>query len=189
MRLFVGIEFPNNIIMELLKIQKLIRSQATRGRFVAGENLHLTLQFLGEVPPERIGVLEERLRMTAKRHRPFTLALQDTGSFGKSNPLRVVWVGFNGDLSKLEYLHGGIADSLAAVGYPQERKPYQPHVTLGREVELLKPGLLQGFGQEIEKLSFTVERFALIKSTVENGKRIYSPMYTFALDPGTENTQ
>lgn len=181
MRLFVGIEFTNDIMRELLRIQKLIRSQAKHGRFVAGDNLHLTLQFLGEVPPAKIGLIEERLHITSQQHNPFSLTLNSTGSFGKGNPLRVVWVGLNGDLSKLAYLQNSIAASLAAVGYPPEDKPYQPHVTLGREVELPEPGLLQGFNREIEKLPFTVERFSLIKSTVENGKRIYSPVQSFAL--------
>ncbi len=181
MRLFVGIEFPGEIINELLKVQNQIRSQAKRGRFVPRENLHLTLQFLDEVPVQEIGPIEQALRKTAQCHGPFPLALKHVGSFGNGHSFRVVWVGINGDTRSLTRLQKDISVSLAALGFPQETRPYRPHITLGRDVEIPGEVSFEKYGETMLDMQFSVSRFSLMESTVEKGKRIYNTLYSFSL--------
>lgn len=182
MRLFIGIEFPGEIVNELLKAQIQIRSQAKRGRFVDKANLHLTLQFLGDVPVQEIGAIEQALGKTAKSHNPFSLWLTQAGCFGDSNPYRVIWVGIGGDMQKLLCLKQDIATSLAALGILQEKKPFHPHITLGRDVDLPGEALVDRYRNCIAKSPFQVTRFSLIESLVEKGKRIYRPLYLFTLE-------
>ncbi len=48
MRLFIGIHFPEDIIDRINLLQGELRSKIKGGRFPVRENMHLTLQFLGE---------------------------------------------------------------------------------------------------------------------------------------------
>ena len=53
MRLFYAITFDENVRRKLAGIQDALRVQAVRGNFTLFENLHLTVAFIGEVPPAR----------------------------------------------------------------------------------------------------------------------------------------
>lgn len=166
---------------ELLKVQSQIRNQAQRGRFVARENLHLTLQFLGDVPAQKSGPIVQALHRTAQCHSTFSLALKHVGSFRNGHSFRVVWIGIDGDIQNLARLQKDLAVSLAGLGFPEETRPYQPHITLGRDVEFDGEASFGKYSHAMEKLPFPVSRVSLIESTVENGKRIYRSLYSFPL--------
>jgi 2'-5' RNA ligase len=181
MRLFVGIEFPEKIIDELASVQHQVRSEAKYGHFVARANFHLTLQFLGEVAGQEIDPIAAALRKTAQAQTAFSLVLKDIGGFGSGQPVRVIWAGFGGDTRSLIRLQQEISDSLAAIGFAQEKRPYKPHVTLGRNVEFSGGQSLEKYSVTLAPLPLPVERISLIESTVENGRRIYRSLYTFSL--------
>lgn len=181
MRLFIGIEFPEEIINELMKIQNQISHEAKRGRFVAKENLHLTLQFLGEVSESNEEKIEQVLRKSAQSQCAFSLGLNDVGGFGNGHPFRVIWVGLHGDIQNLNCLQKEISNSLAALGFPKETRPYQPHITLGRDVEFFEDTPFEKYKETIVKVPFSVKQFSLIESKVENGKRNYCSLAQFAL--------
>ncbi|HWR42142.1 RNA 2',3'-cyclic phosphodiesterase [Sporomusa sp.] len=181
MRLFVGIEFPGEIVDELLKVQNQIRSHAKRGRFVTRENLHLTLQFLGEVPSQEIGPVVEALRKTAQSHSAFSMTLKKVGDFRNGHTSRVIWVGIDGDMRNLTCMQKDLSVSLAPLGFLPEKRPYQPHITLGRDVEFIGEASFEKYIDTMEKLSFLVSRFSLIESKMENGKLMYHSLYSFPL--------
>ncbi|HXE72079.1 MAG TPA: 2'-5' RNA ligase family protein, partial [Candidatus Nitrosotenuis sp.] len=59
---------------------RLARSGAARHvRWVAPENLHLTLKFLGETPEDKIPQIEEVLRRVASQHSSLELELAGVG--------------------------------------------------------------------------------------------------------------
>lgn len=179
MRLFVGIKFPEDVVDELLKVQNQISGQAKHGRFVARANLHLTLQFLGEVSVEKIDLIVPALRKTAQSHSVFSLALKHVGSFGNGHPFRVIWAGIDGDKPSLIHLQKDLAISLAELGFIQEKRPYQPHITLGRDVEFIGDESFEKYSDILAQSPFLVNQFSLIESTVENGKLIYRSLYEF----------
>lgn len=87
----------------------------------APERWHLTLAFLGEVdaPPDLTGVGDG----------PLTLQLRGSGVFGRGGP---VWVGVAGELDRLTALAAGVASTCRRQGHEVERRPYRPHLTVGR---------------------------------------------------------
>ena len=93
----------------------------------APERWHLTLAFLGEVPdptalaPELAGVCAGR--------GPLDLRLAGSGTFGRGGP---VWVGVEGDRVGLSALAGDVAQACRDAGVDVERRPYRPHLTVGR---------------------------------------------------------
>lgn len=186
MRLFVGIELPENIIAELYSLQNYLRKKVRKGRFPTKDNLHLTLQFLGETSEGRIEDIIRSLQTVAKANFSFKLSFNEhVGSFGYKTPVRVVWVGIKGEVAALLQLQSSIAGSMQELGFPAESRVYHPHITLARDAEFIDNNFLRD--QEKEELDmgqlscFKVDHFCLLSSKVEQGKRIYDTVETFKL--------
>ena len=186
MRLFIGIALPENIIGELYSLQNQLRKKVRRGRFPSKDNLHLTLQFLGETSESRVEDIIRSLQAVAKVNFPFKLSFNaHLGSFGYKNPVRVVWVGVNGEMAALLQLQTSIVGSMQELGFPAESRVYHPHITLVRDADFIDNDVLwdQEKGEfDIEQLScFNIDHFCLLSSNVEQGKRIYDIVETFKL--------
>jgi len=138
-RLFVALEPPEAVRRRLGAIADELRRAAGRAaddvRWVPPENVHLTLQFLGAVPEERVPGVEAALREAAAGARPLSLAVRGAGGFPNARRPRVLWAGLEGDLAPLAALVGAIGARLAKLGFPPEERPFSPHLTLGRSRE------------------------------------------------------
>lgn len=135
-RLFVALEPPETVRRRLASLIAELRrgagGAADQVRWVATENVHLTLQFLGAVPEERIAGIEAALRAAAAAARPLSLELRGAGGFPNGRRPRVLWAGVGGDLAPLSALAADLAGRLAPLGFPPEDRPFAAHLTLGR---------------------------------------------------------
>lgn len=100
------------------------------GRPPPARNLHLTLAFLGEVPPSRLPELAELAAGIPLR--PFTLRLDCTGWWPRQ---RLVWAGARQCPDELDALAGKLAGALRAAGFRSEHRLFVPHVTLLRDAQ------------------------------------------------------
>ncbi len=91
------------------------------------ERWHLTLAFLGEV--EDPLSLAPALAQVCAGRAPLALRLAGSGAFGRGGP---VWVGVAGDRTGLTALAGAVAQACFDAGVDVERRPYRPHLTVGR---------------------------------------------------------
>jgi len=106
---------------------------ATRGiAWVAIENLHLTLKFLGGVEAARLGDVLAALRQAAAGAVPFELAIRGLGAFPSVTRPRVIWAGVVEGAGAMGELAARVDLALAALGFPREARPFTAHVTLGR---------------------------------------------------------
>ena len=186
MRLFIGVDFPKQVVNELCSLQNKIRDLVCGGRFPAQDNLHLTLQFLGETPESRIDEIHLALSAVASRHAPFQLAVDDRiGYFGSMNPVRVAWVGMKGDIAALSALQADVASAMHKLGFVAEERAYKPHITLARDAFFRQSeGILKNGGIDLPVPLFSlmrIELFALISSEIVQGGRRYRPLATFRL--------
>ncbi|MCA9854747.1 MAG: hypothetical protein KC482_14365, partial [Dehalococcoidia bacterium] len=53
-------------------------------------------------------------------------------TFGGREGLRTMWVGIAGDVLRLEAMVRDVNRALSVVGFEPERRPFRPHLTLGR---------------------------------------------------------
>ena len=72
------------------------------------------------------------MSQVAKRHTPFGLMLGAPGVFPNANRARVLWIGADGDLQPLRRLQKDMEDALTAIGFPADRRGFNPHLTIGR---------------------------------------------------------
>ncbi|MFQ5335389.1 MAG: RNA 2',3'-cyclic phosphodiesterase, partial [Flavobacteriales bacterium] len=88
-RLFSGIEIPENIKSELTLLSTGITERANL-RFVPPENMHITLQFYGNVPEEDIPDLKRHLEQASANTKPFELPFSKLLCFPEKKP-RMIW--------------------------------------------------------------------------------------------------
>ena len=179
MRLFVAVEFPAEILSALTALQQEIRARVARGRFKRSENFHLTLKFLGETRPQTVDKLVERLSEAAKLQEAFSLRLGKLGVFGGRPPIRVIWQGLDGDLSKLYALQQAVEKECSGIGFPPEKRSYSPHITLAQDVVPTAGQLC--LPKDTAELPFTVREFALVLSEEKDRQRVYTPLQCFPL--------
>ncbi|VBB06670.1 rna 2' 3'-cyclic phosphodiesterase [Lucifera butyrica] len=181
LRLFIAIELPEEIIAELDRLRTGLAGEINKARFVDRSNLHITLQFLGEMEPAMVGKLTDQLRCAALQQRPFVLRLGKPGVFGGKNPFRVLWIGLEGDTQALGTLRSNISAALTGAGFPVPGNNYQPHITLAREIYFInsRPVRRDEIDCSPAGKAFPVERFSLLESTVIDRRRRYCPLATF----------
>lgn len=173
MRLFIAINFDDQIKRQLANIQSRLRENLLRGNFTREENLHLTLTFLGEIPMAQVSKLRQIIDAVAVA--PFELKLRDVGKFG-SDGVDIWWVGVQPS-SPLSALHRRITDGLAAGGFPVEQRDYRPHLTLVREAVAKDNFDTEEFNKDIPEITVPVRRISLINSERIAGKLVYTELY------------
>lgn len=102
-------------------------ARRSRGRAVAGDHVHLTLAFLGDVPVDRLPEL--RAIGEALPRRGATLDFDTLGAWRASG---VAWVAPEAVAEPLLVLHAALHEALAARRFDLETRPFRPHVTLAR---------------------------------------------------------
>lgn len=143
MRLFVAITPPRSVLLEVrAAVDSLVRSNGIpelgQLRWTRPDTWHITLSFYGEVDPEKLPDLSERLSRVAARTTPIELSLAGAGRFGP----RVVWFGVQGQSDRLGRLAEAAGAAARRCHIRIEERPYRPHLTLARVNGVPKPGTL-----------------------------------------------
>jgi 2'-5' RNA ligase len=132
-RVFVACEVPGEVQRTIGEItDKLKETSGDDVRWVRPDGVHVTLKFLGEVSQKKLPAIKMALQEAVVRHSPFNLELSNIGTFGGREGLRTMWVGIAGDVLRLEAMVRDVNLALSVVGFEPERRPFRPHLTLGR---------------------------------------------------------
>jgi 2'-5' RNA ligase len=108
-----------------------LREVARDVAWVAADNVHVTLKFLGDTDEAHVPVLRDALGTAAAGTGAFEVAVRGLGAFPSPLRARVVWAGLEA-APALAGLAGRVDAALAALGVPRESRPFSAHVTLGR---------------------------------------------------------
>jgi 2'-5' RNA ligase len=108
-------------------------------RWTRPETWHLTLQFLGDWPPERLDALAEALRGVSGRE-PWPLTPAGLGGFPDVARARVLFLQMEDD-GRIADLARDVRSTVAAAWPegPQDTKAFRPHLTLARVRDRLEP--------------------------------------------------
>jgi 2'-5' RNA ligase len=187
LRAFVAVELPRRI-HDLLeehqnKLKSALGSASSAIRWTRPESVHVTLQFLGDVPSSMVGKITTAMQEASAGSRPLELALGGIGAFPNASRPRVVWIGLEGDTAELRALASGVSERLKALGYAPDKR-FEPHITLGRVREGIRPDELRAItqalavqaGQQPAKTPFTVDSISLMQSHLQPGGAIYTQL-------------
>lgn len=132
-RAFVAIELSDDAKRALTALIQSLRNRRIDGlRLVRPEGIHLTLKFLGDIDTSRVPRIADALATASTRHTPFRLTLAAAGFFPNADRARVLWIGVGGDLRPLRDLQRDVDETLAALGFAAEKRPFNPHLTIAR---------------------------------------------------------
>lgn len=177
LRLFIAINFDEDVKDHLCDIIQKLKSSAERGNFTQRENLHLTLAFLGEVVTSRVREIQKVMDRVSES--PFNLGISGLGSF-KRNGGDICWMGVERNDSLIS-LHSQLYEGLTKARFVLEKRAFKPHLTLGREVVLGKGFSRESFTESLPSLMQEVNQISLMKSQRINGKLTYTEVYKKSL--------
>jgi len=153
-RIFIAINLPDNIKEKLASYQ--LKWPDLPIRWTKKENLHITLEFLGNLSDDEIRKVCQNTEDFAKNHKPFMITLNKI-TYGppKKMPPRMIWV-TGPKIAELNLI---------------------PHITLGRikmwEFRQIEPEERPDVSREID-LNFEVNSLEVMESRL---KRV-GPDYT-----------
>jgi 2'-5' RNA ligase len=129
-RTFIAIALPQALQAKIHLATEPLRRLKLDAKWVAQENYHLTLKFLGGVTEAAITTVTAQLRALPPRP-SFTLSVGGWGMFPDARRPGVFWLGMGGELEALQELWREMEDRLEEIGYPRDPR-FHPHLTLAR---------------------------------------------------------
>lgn len=143
LRTFIAVDIPSPLQHSIQQKTASLRQALGTSlvRWVAVENLHLTLKFLGDVSSASIDMLAPMLRAEADLIHVFDMQVSGLGTFPGLKRPRVLFIGIQAPAG-LEALARGIESACARLGYEADAKgkrDFSPHLTIGRVRQDLPP--------------------------------------------------
>lgn len=130
-RLFIGIGLPKTYQDRVRPFtQTLGKGLTSSVNWTRPGTWHLTLKFLGDTNEDRIPAITDAL--AAIDLPPFTFQAGGTGTFPNPRRPKVIWLGLEQGAQHCEALAEAVNRALDAIGIPEEKKRFRPHLTLGR---------------------------------------------------------
>jgi 2'-5' RNA ligase len=178
-RLFTALIPPPTVRTELAEVARPLPGV----RWIAAENIHLTLRFIGEADDdhtERFAAALERVRVE-----PFILPVGGVGLFPSRGPAKVLWAGVGNGHTRLYQLRKQVDEALLAVDPSLAVPGFHAHFTLGRIGENHEAREIAQFLERhkaFEAPPFRVDEFHLMASEMTPGRApVYRPVRTFPL--------
>ncbi len=184
MRVFVAVELAEGLRRTLSSLQEQLRQAGCRRiRWVAPSGIHLTLRFCGEIPEETverlIGVLSSKAPCP-----PFVTGLGRLSVLPAHGAPRVLCVEVAA-AERFSPLADWVEEKAVAVGLPRERRPFHPHLTLGRFAGVHpNPRDVPPAGPLPIEEDLVVEEFVLFRSHLGAGGARYEALRRFPLPDG-----
>jgi 2'-5' RNA ligase len=131
-RTFIAVEALDEVQTSALGVIDRLRGAAAGVKWVAPDNLHWTLQFLGDLDDREMAEVCLRTVRVAARHAPFELAALGVGAFPSIQRPRTLWLGAGEGAAEFCALQADIEAALRELGFRGEGRAFVPHLTLGR---------------------------------------------------------
>lgn len=176
MRLFIALELPSQLRQSITKLINWLQSQpdfASAGKWVEPQNLHVTLSFLGEVPPKLLPKVTNQLEQIAAQSARFSLKLTRPIGQPAVEP-RVILITAEANQS-FKLLQENIGQAMKRLNITSLQRP--AHLTLIR----LKSYLKLPDKTPWQAINLEVAEFSLIQSILTPKGPIYKPLKAFKL--------
>jgi len=176
MRTFIAVHFDEAIREKIFAAGASLRKFVASGKWVALENLHLTLKFLGEISEEELGQVKSLVRKCVEGTAPWQVKVRGLGAFPPGGTPRVLWAGIEDPRGNLSRIAANLNEALEGI-VPKEARPFVPHITFARLKKVDDPS---GLRREIDRnghMEFGLHEITsiqLMKSQLSPGGPKYS---------------
>ena len=182
-RTFICVPIPDGHRKALARWIDSRRRESHEVRWVDPSTMHITLKFCGEVRQTTISAILAGLKTLA----PFgglELSISGVGGFPCLTSPKVLWAGVRGDVDKLRILQKNVENIAYSAGIEKERRPFAPHLTLGRRNSALPlPDIaLRGMTEHpISMETWHADGIILMKSVLSPLGPRYTPLGLFKI--------
>jgi len=187
LRTFLGIDLPSSLQSAIGQNLRTVKRELPGLSWSKTENLHVNLKFFGETTESQVAQIRQAVEPAISRVSPFELELKGFGVFPDHRSPRVLWIGLGGALDGLSELAECVGQAVVPLGFPQEDRPFRPHLTVARVKKDHR-----AVGRALDTLGvFTapfacgplpVERVALFKSDLRSTGPIYTKLWDVSLN-------
>ncbi len=189
-RIFIAINLPEDIKRELAKYEQ--KWPELPARWTNKNQLHITLEFLGDLTGQELAEVCKVANEVARRHKSFSVSLGKVCYGGRSEAKptflevglaspqvpRMVWV--EGEKSdNLKDLKEDLVECLKKEMRfrPEGRQGFTPHITLARinewQFKSIEPEERPEINEDID-LTFSVESIEVMESELKRGGPVYT---------------
>ena len=133
-RVFCAIEIPAEVRERLIEhVQKLRQALPdVQASWTKPENIHLTLKFFGNISQQQVVKASDAASRATAGLSPFTMRIEEPGSFPTRGPARVLWIGINDPTGSLIKLQQKFDAECETEGFSREDRAFHPHLTVAR---------------------------------------------------------
>lgn len=175
-RIFAAVPVNDAVRSVMIHAQDRLKRHGWHVRWVDPQLAHLTLRFYGDSDTRTVDSIRRHIEHVAGRHQSIRLQTGALGAFPSASRPRVLWLGLDGDASRLRTLAEDIGAGGDA-GDPGGRQMFKPHITVARLRNGAQPPV--DFAAAVRTLHLSAEelvadRVLLIRSVL--GAR--GPAYT-----------
>ena len=181
-RLFLGYKIPRKIIDTILMARTTLGDKQKFYNWVSGNNLHLTLLFLGSIDQIDNDKLFDDINSVISEYNDFSISINGTGTFGNEN--QILWLGIDRGRDKLQKINYELQVQLAKTLKQPTKTKFIPHITIARKkkTEIGNNIDVKNFMNSVYfPIEFHIKFFTLFESRNINGRVHYKRINKFNL--------
>jgi 2'-5' RNA ligase len=183
-RSFIAIDLPDATRQALAAVQEQLKQSRATVRWVKPGSIHLTLKFLGNIHAAQVEDIARAVVQEIRDQAPITLRPAGLGAFPSLRKPRVIWIGMNGEVQRLNAIQVRVDNALEPLGFVREKRGFRPHLTIGRVKDRRR---LQSLVDAMVTLdvepfnSFDADEIILYKSDLRPTGAIYTKLHRMPL--------
>jgi 2'-5' RNA ligase len=184
-RSFLAFELPEEFKRIISRTSGEMKKSSLDVRWVKVGNIHLTVIFIGDMATEHLDPMGKSISEVCREHDPFNIAINGAGVFSSRRNPRVLWIGLDGEIDRMAAFRDALQKKLKPFGIKKEKRPFNPHLTLGRFRKGAKSGVhLDNLLLTYKNLTgpaCTLRELALFKSDLKPGGAVYTKLKVWPL--------
>ena len=189
MRTFIAVDFSPEVIRKINNVITFFKTQTPEKalKWVAPENLHLTVKFLGDVPDNKIEQVKMLINQSLQNVKSFEIGVEGLGMYPNPGSPRVVWLGITCG-EPLKEIKKKLDLQLQKADIEPERRSFSPHLTIARVRRNADKQTVKEIGEALSKFKVDslgkcrINHVILYKSELTPKGPIYSPLLSSPLN-------
>ena len=182
-RAFICLPLPEELKKSIGAWIAVAKAENSGLKWVGDHQYHITLKFCGDLAPERLKTVTEKVGQKLEAAPPGKIRLVPAppGAFPNPGRARVLFLGVGGETEKLNQLAALIESAAVEAGLPKEARPFHPHITLARTRRPEPVKILPFEGDKAP--AWTAETVLLMRSELRPQGPIYTELKQWPLCP------
>ena len=183
-RLFIGFKVPRKIIDVINMLRSTLIDKERYYNWVSGNNLHLTLLFLGSQGINQIDSISKKVGIVANQFNDFNIQVRGTGTFFKNHNEQILWLGVNEQNNILDRINYELRNELEDFIDLKITTKFLPHMTIARKKKKHinnKIDVKNFMNSVYSPMGFHIKYFTLFESSIVENKVHYKIIEKFNL--------